>query len=187
MFRCRPSGRTRGHGHLVRAGWRRHSAAPCEVNDPSGRDVAWGTVGSFRAPRPRTLPLGSCCEVFASTVWDAFRVSGKEEPPTMLHSRWVHRRTDGGRHWSGGRWGGRDHGIQRGKERARRAHRALSLAWSQRSSSQCRCSNFPVAAGTSGHLLGAALAAILVGPCTGVLCLWLPSSWSRRSSSPTAV
>jgi cobalt/nickel transport system permease protein len=31
--------------------------------------------------------------------------------------------------------------------------------------------NFPVAAGTSGHLLGGTLAAILVGPCTGVLCL----------------
>ncbi|MFF2729901.1 energy-coupling factor ABC transporter permease [Streptomyces sp. NPDC058008] len=31
--------------------------------------------------------------------------------------------------------------------------------------------NFPVAAGTSGHLLGGALAAILVGPWTGVLCL----------------
>ncbi|MCD0452808.1 energy-coupling factor ABC transporter permease [Actinocorallia sp. API 0066] len=29
--------------------------------------------------------------------------------------------------------------------------------------------NFPVAAGTSGHLLGGALAAILVGPYTGVL------------------
>ncbi|MFI1375144.1 energy-coupling factor ABC transporter permease [Streptomyces longwoodensis] len=31
--------------------------------------------------------------------------------------------------------------------------------------------NFPVAAGTSGHLLGGALAAILVGPCTAVLCV----------------
>ncbi|MEW1550840.1 energy-coupling factor ABC transporter permease [Streptomyces tsukubensis] len=31
--------------------------------------------------------------------------------------------------------------------------------------------NFPVAAGTSGHLLGGALAAILVGPYTGLLCL----------------
>lgn len=31
--------------------------------------------------------------------------------------------------------------------------------------------NFPVAAGTSGHLLGGALAAILVGPFTGVLCI----------------
>lgn len=31
--------------------------------------------------------------------------------------------------------------------------------------------NFPVAAGTSGHLLGAALAAILVGPYTAVLCV----------------
>ncbi len=31
--------------------------------------------------------------------------------------------------------------------------------------------NFPVAAGTSGHLMGGALAAILVGPCTAVLCL----------------
>ncbi|MGY4922929.1 energy-coupling factor ABC transporter permease [Streptomyces sp. 900105755] len=30
---------------------------------------------------------------------------------------------------------------------------------------------FPVAAGTSGHLLGGALAGILVGPCTGVLCV----------------
>lgn len=31
--------------------------------------------------------------------------------------------------------------------------------------------NFPVAGGTSGHLLGGALAAILVGPWTGVLCV----------------
>jgi cobalt/nickel transport system permease protein len=31
--------------------------------------------------------------------------------------------------------------------------------------------NFPVASGTSGHLLGGALAAILVGPYTGALCI----------------
>lgn len=31
--------------------------------------------------------------------------------------------------------------------------------------------NFPVGAGTSGHLMGGALAAILVGPWTAVLCL----------------
>ena len=31
--------------------------------------------------------------------------------------------------------------------------------------------NFPVGAGTSGHLLGGALAAVLVGPYTGALCL----------------
>jgi cobalt/nickel transport system permease protein len=31
--------------------------------------------------------------------------------------------------------------------------------------------NFPVGAGTSGHLLGGALAATLVGPWTGVLCV----------------
>ncbi|MEW2354490.1 energy-coupling factor ABC transporter permease [Spirillospora sp. NPDC029432] len=31
--------------------------------------------------------------------------------------------------------------------------------------------NFPVAAGTSGHLLGGALAAVLVGPYAGVLCV----------------
>jgi cobalt/nickel transport system permease protein len=31
--------------------------------------------------------------------------------------------------------------------------------------------NFPVAAGTSGHLLGGALAAILVGPWTGAVCV----------------
>jgi cobalt/nickel transport system permease protein len=31
--------------------------------------------------------------------------------------------------------------------------------------------NFPVAAGTSGHLLGGALAATLVGPYTGALCI----------------
>ncbi|CAL9484774.1 Cobalt transport protein CbiM [Streptomyces sp. enrichment culture] len=31
--------------------------------------------------------------------------------------------------------------------------------------------NFPVAAGTSGHLMGGALAAILVGPFTGILCV----------------
>lgn len=31
--------------------------------------------------------------------------------------------------------------------------------------------NFPVAAGTSGHLLGGALAAVLVGPYTGALCI----------------
>lgn len=31
--------------------------------------------------------------------------------------------------------------------------------------------NFPVGAGTSGHLIGAALAAVLVGPWTGILCI----------------
>jgi len=31
--------------------------------------------------------------------------------------------------------------------------------------------NFPVAAGTSGHLLGAVLAAVLVGPWAGVVCI----------------
>jgi cobalt/nickel transport system permease protein len=31
--------------------------------------------------------------------------------------------------------------------------------------------NFPVASGTSGHLMGGALAAVLVGPWTGILCL----------------
>ena len=31
--------------------------------------------------------------------------------------------------------------------------------------------NFPVAGGTSGHLMGGALAAVLVGPWTGILCL----------------
>jgi cobalt/nickel transport system permease protein len=31
--------------------------------------------------------------------------------------------------------------------------------------------NFPIASGTSGHLLGGALAAILVGPYTGALCV----------------
>ena len=31
--------------------------------------------------------------------------------------------------------------------------------------------NFPVAAGTSGHLIGGALAAVLVGPWTATLCL----------------
>ncbi|MEQ4548254.1 energy-coupling factor ABC transporter permease [Nocardioides kribbensis] len=30
--------------------------------------------------------------------------------------------------------------------------------------------NFPVAAGTTGHLMGGAIAAVLVGPWTGVLC-----------------
>lgn len=31
--------------------------------------------------------------------------------------------------------------------------------------------NFPVGVGTSGHLIGGALAAVLAGPCTAVLCL----------------
>ena len=31
--------------------------------------------------------------------------------------------------------------------------------------------NFPVGAGTSGHLLGGAMAAVLVGPWTGALCI----------------
>ena len=45
---------------------------------------------------------------------------------------------------------------------------------------------FPVAAGTSGHLLGGALAAVLIGPWTGT---W-PSRWScscSRWRSPTEV
>ena len=31
--------------------------------------------------------------------------------------------------------------------------------------------NFPVAGGTSGHLVGGALTTVLVGPCTGLLCM----------------
>src|ERR687898_3560040 len=31
--------------------------------------------------------------------------------------------------------------------------------------------NFPVASGTSGHLLGGALAAVLVGPAVGAVCV----------------
>ena len=31
--------------------------------------------------------------------------------------------------------------------------------------------NFPVASGTSGHLLGGVLAAVLVGPWVGALCV----------------
>jgi cobalt/nickel transport system permease protein len=31
--------------------------------------------------------------------------------------------------------------------------------------------NFPIAAGTSGHLLGGVLAAVLVGPFTGAICI----------------
>jgi cobalt/nickel transport system permease protein len=31
--------------------------------------------------------------------------------------------------------------------------------------------NFPVGAGTSGHLIGGALAAVMVGPWTGILCM----------------
>jgi cobalt/nickel transport system permease protein len=45
--------------------------------------------------------------------------------------------------------------------------------------------NFPVAAGTSGHLLGGCLAAILVGPYVGrsrSRWCW----WCRRCCSPTA-
>ena len=54
--------------------------------------------------------------------------------------------------------------------------------------------NFPVGAGTSGHLLGGALAAVLVGPWTAVLCvsvvllvqaLLLPTAGSPRSA-PTS-
>ena len=41
--------------------------------------------------------------------------------------------------------------------------------------------NFPVGAGTSGHLLGGALAAVLVGPWTGALCIAWCSSSSRCS------
>ena len=41
--------------------------------------------------------------------------------------------------------------------------------------------NFPVGAGTSGHLLGAALAAVLVGPATATLCLTVVA---RRAGAP---
>jgi hypothetical protein len=48
--------------------------------------------------------------------------------------------------------------------------------------------NFPVAAGTSGHLLGGVLATVLVGPWLGVICITLvlmcrPSS-RRHPSAP---
>ena len=45
--------------------------------------------------------------------------------------------------------------------------------------------NFPILPGASGHLLGGALVAILVGPWVGSLCV--ASCWScRRCCSPTA-
>ena len=45
--------------------------------------------------------------------------------------------------------------------------------------------NFPVAGGTSGHVLGAALAATLLGPWLGCLVLAVVLGL-RRSCSPTA-
>ena len=45
--------------------------------------------------------------------------------------------------------------------------------------------NFPVAAGTSGHLLGGCLAAVLVGPYAGAVA-WRWCWWCRRCCSPTA-
>ena len=47
--------------------------------------------------------------------------------------------------------------------------------------------NFPVAAGTSGHLLGGALAAILVGPYTGVLCVSVVTQPMTVMFTPSAV
>ena len=50
--------------------------------------------------------------------------------------------------------------------------------------------NFPVGAGTSGHLMGGALAAVLVGPWTAVLCLSVvlrrpgPADGRRRHHRP---
>ena len=46
--------------------------------------------------------------------------------------------------------------------------------------------NFPVGAGTSGHLLGGALAAVLVGPWTARAVHQRRCCSSRRSSWPTA-
>lgn len=43
--------------------------------------------------------------------------------------------------------------------------------WSRRSSSPVQMLNFPVADGTSGHLLGATLAAVLLGPWLAYLVL----------------
>ena len=45
--------------------------------------------------------------------------------------------------------------------------------------------NFPVAGGTSGHLLGGVLAAVLVGPWVGTLCVSVVLI-VQASSSPTA-
>ena len=45
--------------------------------------------------------------------------------------------------------------------------------------------NFPVASGTSGHLLGGVLAAVLVGPWSG-RCACRSSSSCRPCCSPTA-
>ena len=44
-------------------------------------------------------------------------------------------------------------------------------AWSRRSSSPSRCSTSRCCRGVSGHLLGGALAAMLVGPWVGALCV----------------
>ena len=54
--------------------------------------------------------------------------------------------------------------LRRRGPRARRATACRCWACSPRSSSPSQMLNFPVAGGTSGHLLGATLAAVLLGP-----------------------
>ncbi|MEU6507232.1 energy-coupling factor ABC transporter permease [Streptomyces sp. NPDC046942] len=66
----------------------------------------------------------------------------------------------------------RDGGTSRASEAERGGERAAPLAGLVAAFIfAVQMLNFPVAAGTSGHLLGGALAAILVGPYTGVLCV----------------
>ena len=62
--------------------------------------------------------------------------------------------------------------VLRGRARPRRPAGARWPGWSRRSSSPCRCSTSRSSPpGVSGHLLGGALAALLVGPWVGALCV----------------
>ena len=58
----------------------------------------------------------------------------------------------------------------RGQSRTRRANGATGRT-GRRLHLAVQMVNFPILPGVSGHLLGGALAAILVGPYTGALCI----------------
>ncbi|MEJ7705110.1 MAG: energy-coupling factor ABC transporter permease [Geodermatophilaceae bacterium] len=61
--------------------------------------------------------------------------------------------------------------LRGARQRAGREDRAAGRSGRGRSCFALQMLNFPVALGTSGHLLGGTLAAVLVGPYTGALCV----------------
>ena len=93
----------------------------------------------------------------------------RRKHPPDAHSRWIPRCEDGGRQRRNGGVG--VGAALRSVRRAASARRVPLIGLAAAFVFAAQMLNFPVAGGTSGHLIGAVLVAVLLGPSAAVLAI----------------